>query len=217
MISKCTVFTKSRIVSLTIILAGTLSYRIAGTVKMLFFGTYHHINKMILQCLGILQVNISGEIVFIAIFRAIPSKVMIRIRIRRDNGILTSFRIVGTDIGMNTHIREEMELIISLQISYETLTFRPVIFQFKQCQRVLSGICIFSIQPIRVTIGKTAFLLSGDSLPKTTECIKFFAIAIHWLCRIHRYSSSDRTTIGIAVFSHHCFGIHIKFQIIIEK
>ena len=110
-----------------------------------------------------------------------------------------------------------MELIISLQISYETLTFRPVIFQFKQCQRVLSGICIFSIQPIRVTIGKTAFLLSGDSLPKTTECIKFFAIAIHWLCRIHRYSSSDRTTIGIAVFSHHCFGIHIKFQIIIEK
>ena len=118
---------------------------------------------------------------------------------------------------MNAHIGEEVEFIISFQVSYEALTFRTVIFQFKKCQRVLSGICILGIQPVRITIRQVTFFSVRNSLPETTKSIKHITIPIYRTGRIHRYSSTNSTTIGITVLSHHCLSIHIKLQIVVKE
>ncbi|CCZ86254.1 unknown [Phocaeicola plebeius CAG:211] len=181
---------------------------------MLLFTTRHHINRMCTQCFDILCIYVIGKVVFILGHSRCVAIIVIGKRIGRIHRCLRSVRIFTAHTGVQTQIRQEMELIIHFHISYKVIAVGPVVLLFQCGHRILGCVLVGCISPVRIgEIGCSLRILIVAS-----KHIIHAISPIHRTGRIHRQRSSNGGSgIRIAVLSVHVFGSHIDFQMIVKE
>ncbi len=192
----------------------TRTFAVVGVIEMLPFITCHDVEVMLfVEIFVVLRIGIERKIVFRLVFPAFPAVVVVAIRPWSDGVALFTIRIVGTEVGVQAQVFKSVNFVIGFQVTNKRARISTIFLCFERCKWVGSGLRIVHIGVFWVVVGRSRFYAL---LPITTKLVTV-CVVVNLVSRIHRKSSTNHATVGIAVVDVHTFGVQVERQMVIQE
>ena len=158
MCSPSGLFAQTWFVCLTSFLICSLTEVVARTVVVAFLGTCHDVYVVCTELMLVLCVSVSSDAVLFVVSLAVPSIVVVAVRIWRDNVSLLRLCVLSTVACVDVQVFEAMNLVVNLKIAGEVVGVSLALLVLKKSQRVLWSVRVAGVLPLWVREART---LSG--------------------------------------------------------
>ena len=150
MCSPSGLFAQTWFVCLTSFLICSLTEVVARTVVVAFLGTCHDVHVVCTKLMLVLCVSVSSDAVLFVVSLAVPSIVVVAVRIWRDNVCLLRLRILSTVACVDVQVFEAMNLVVNLEIAGEVVGISLALLVLKKSQGVLWSVRVAGVLPLWV-------------------------------------------------------------------
>ena len=188
----------------------------------------------IFPVLIILRVCGKEEVVLAALFPAFPSGIVVREGIGADGRNLLTLGIVSTEVSVQAEVFESVDLIVSLQVTYERTGIGSIVLLIECSHGVPGGVAVDGIGPSLIGIGRTCstlvvaaepvvsnLLLGHDNAAGTLDgsgvTIVARGVTTHnGLCGVHIQRCAGHAR-GVTVADIHTLGVEVEGEVLVEE